>query len=80
MDKQWYKSKTIWGSIIMVFSLVLSSFGYQLGADEQAMLIKIATAITAIVGTLLAIIGRVKARKRIVRKQYPPAPSKIAEL
>ena len=67
--KKWYKSKTIWGGIITIFSLLLSLKGIQI--DEQTRQILIdqltatASAIGTLIGSLLAIYGRIKAEKKI---------------
>jgi uncharacterized membrane protein len=67
--KKWWQSKTIWGAIIMLAALVLGYFGVDVGPDEQAtfvdMVVGAINEIMALVGFVLATIGRVKADKAI---------------
>lgn len=63
--KPWYQSKTIIGAVITVLALVLTAFGYGIGAEDQAALADYAVSLGGIVGGLLAIYGRVKASKDI---------------
>lgn len=62
-------SKGVWGGILAISAGALTIFGYDLNADEQANLIEIITTlgsgIVSAVGGVLAIIGRVKATKKI---------------
>jgi hypothetical protein len=67
--KSLFASKTIWGAFIAIIAGVLSLFGYQLGAADQAELINAASGIAAAVGGLLAVYGRVVASKRIGQRQ-----------
>jgi uncharacterized membrane protein len=69
--KPWWTSKTIWGAIITVLAVVLGFFGVQVDAETQALLVDnavaAATAITALVGVVLSIYGRIKADTKIKR-------------
>jgi len=57
-NKAWYKSKTIWGSIVAILALVAGAFGYSVGQEAQA---EIVSAVIGVVGGLFAIYGRIKA-------------------
>lgn len=61
-EKPWYKSKTIWGSIVAVLALVAGIFGYQIGPDAQA---EIVTGLVGVVGGAFAIYGRIKAVDKV---------------
>lgn len=63
--KHWYQSKTIIGAVVTVLALVLTAFGYGIGAEDQAALVDYAVSLGGVVGGLLAIYGRVKASKEI---------------
>lgn len=63
--KQWYESKSIWGAIFMILALVAQAFGYEITSPDQASLVDYFSGIAGGVGGLLAIIGRVKASKKI---------------
>lgn len=65
MNKAWWASKTIWGGLITLLSVVLSVLGYQMTTEDQEILVGAITAIMGGVGGLLAIWGRVKASKPI---------------
>lgn len=63
--KQWYASKAIWGAILMILALVAQAFGYSIGAEDQATLVDTFSGIAGSAGAVLAIVGRVKASKKI---------------
>lgn len=66
--KQWYLSKTIWGSIAVIAGLALGSLGVdasdQLGTLPDTI-IKAISAVMELAGALLAIYGRVKATTKV---------------
>ena len=61
-EKPWYKSKTIWGSIVAVLALAAGAFGYEVGPEAQG---EIVTALIGVVGGGFAIYGRVKAVDKV---------------
>ena len=63
--KPWYQSKTIIGAVVTVLAMILTAFGYGIGAEDQAALVDYAVSLGGVVGGLLAIYGRVKASKDI---------------
>ena len=63
--KKWYMSKSVWGGIIAVAAAVAGAFGFTIGADEQNILAESAVAVAGVVGAVLAVVGRVKASKKI---------------
>ena len=67
--KPWWQSKTIWGALITIIALILSLFGVQIDEQTKQVLINesvaLATAIAGIVGAVLSIYGRIKAKQRI---------------
>ena len=68
-DKHWYESKGVWGGIVGVAAGALALAGHALSPDTQAAIVDngvgIATAIATVVGSALAIYGRLKADKVI---------------
>lgn len=63
--KPWYRSRTIWASIVTVVAGLGAAFGLNFGEAQQAEATEaILQAVTAVCG-LLAIIGRVVAKSRI---------------
>lgn len=64
--KSLWQSKTFWGAIIAGASgLAAAVFGVTVAPEEQEAIIGGVTAVGAVVGTVLAIIGRIKASKAI---------------
>lgn len=61
-EKPWYKSKTIWGSIVAVLALIAGAFGYNVGPEAQA---EIVTGLIGVVGGVFAIYGRIKAVDKV---------------
>jgi hypothetical protein len=69
LGKNWYESKTIWGGIITAVCGLLAVCGHVIPSASQSALTdsatQIATAIATVVGSALAIYGRLKADKVI---------------
>lgn len=63
--KKWYMSKSVWGGMIAVAAAVAGAFGFSIGAEEQSILAESAVAVAGIVGAVVAVVGRVKASKKI---------------
>lgn len=64
--KRIFQSKTIIGSVVTLLALSLSSFfGYEIGADDQTILVDTALNFIASAGAIVAIYGRIKASKKI---------------
>ena len=63
--KKWYMSKSVWGGMIAVAAAVAGAFGFSIGAEEQSILAESAVAVAGVVGAVVAVVGRVKASKKI---------------
>jgi len=64
--KPWWQSKSIWGSVVSVASLLASGLlGISLDASTQAELVNIILTVTGAAGGALAVYGRVVADKAI---------------
>ncbi len=76
--KWWGNSITIWGAIVTALSTVLPTLGPLLGLDITADLIRqlgtdvvaVVQAVGGLIGTILAIYGRVRATTQIERRQF----------
>lgn len=55
-----WESKTIWGVVIQVTALITYQLGYDIG--DQGMWVN---AIVGAIGSIIAVIGRIKAVKKI---------------
>ena len=68
-NKQWWKSKTIWGGLLMAAAFILNFFHYELSPADQTILIdtipEVIQSVSAAIGTILAIYGRVTAKTTI---------------
>ena len=58
-------SKTIWGGIIAVLAGIAGSFGYTFGLEDQAGLADAAVGVVGAIGGIVAVYGRVVAKKKI---------------
>jgi len=65
--KPWYKSKTMWGGIVAVLAGIAGVFGYNLGAEEQQVVVNSLVGIGGSVGGLLALYGRIKADGKVTK-------------
>ena len=63
--KPWYQSKTIWGAIVSVLSLVVAAFGYTVAPEDQELLALSLGAIGVAAGNVVAVYGRTKVTKRV---------------
>ena len=67
--KKWYESKGVNGSIVAIITtlsmLLLRAFGYD-AETESASIGEIITIIMALIGSIIALIGRLKASKKVI--------------
>ena len=63
--KPWYRSKTIWGSVIAIAASVLGVWDVRISPDEQARLAELIVQALGALGGLIALIGRFSASRRI---------------
>lgn len=62
------KSVTIWGALIAMSPVLLSLFGYDLSQADADGLAAQVDAIVVAIGSIIAIIGRLRANKKVVVK------------
>jgi len=69
--KHWFQSKSLWGSIIVVAALVLRVLGKELYAKtieaESGALTEWLLEAMSLVGAAIAIVGRIKATKKVTK-------------
>ncbi len=63
--KSFLTSKTVWGGLLAVASALIGLFGYTMTAADTAEAMGAVTSITAGIGGVIAVYGRVVATKRI---------------
>jgi hypothetical protein len=63
--KAWYSSRTVWGGLVAIAGACAALFGREIRPDEAAGLVEGLAALASAGGGLLAIFGRIAARKRL---------------
>jgi len=64
-QKQWYNSSTIIASIVTVIALIAGAFNYNIDTQTQQGIVELTSVIVGVIGSVVAIVGRVKASKTI---------------
>ena len=65
-SKSWLQSRTVWGALIAIVASIGGLAGTDIEPGEQADILDAIMAIVAAGGGLLAIFGRIAARKRLI--------------
>ena len=63
--KSFFASKTIWGGIIALIASLSAIWGYAITPADQAQIVELVTGMGGIVGSVLAIYGRIVATRTI---------------
>lgn len=66
--KAWYQSKTVWGSLITLLSMVTAFAGTPINPADQQSLITLTTTVAGSVGAIVSLVGRVVAKDQIERR------------
>lgn len=64
-QKQWYMSKTILASLVTVIALVAGVFNVTIDAQSQQGIVELISVSVGVIGSVVAIWGRIKASKTI---------------
>jgi len=64
-QKQWWMSKTVWGVVVMMATVLLSRFGYVITPEIQEGIVAIALDAVAVVSGIVALWGRIVATKKL---------------
>ncbi|MEM9734592.1 MAG: hypothetical protein AAF903_14055 [Pseudomonadota bacterium] len=64
-EKDWYRSRTIWGSLIAVAAALGSLIGVEIDADTQTVILEAVLQLVAVLGSIYAVFGRLSATKTI---------------
>lgn len=62
---EWWKTQSIWGSIISVASVLAGALGYAVSAEDQAVLAASLAAVGVAIGNGLAVYGRLTTTRAI---------------
>jgi len=70
--KHWWASSSIWGSLVVILASGANMIGYTITLEDQAQIIatahngaQLAANLAAFGGAVVAILGRIRATKRI---------------
>jgi hypothetical protein len=63
--KTWYSSKTIWGALVAIAASALHFTGVDIAAVDRSQIVDAIVSIAGAFGGLLAVYGRVTAKKAI---------------
>lgn len=66
--KAWYHSKTVWGSLITLISMVAAFAGSPINPADQQSLITLTTTAAGSLGAIISLVGRVVAKDKIERR------------
>jgi hypothetical protein len=64
--KAWYKSRTVWGALIAISASLAHAAGVEVTTGEEGELADLIVAGLGAVGGLVALIGRISARRRVM--------------
>lgn len=79
-SKHFLKSRTVWGAIVSVATFILAVFGYSIDATTESELIATGVAFGGVVGSVLTVVGRLKAKKNIKFKKSSNGVASIVAL
>ena len=63
--KPWWQSKTIIGSAVAVIATIGSFFNVSVGPEVQSQMVEVVSTIGAVIGSIIAIVGRFTADKTL---------------
>lgn len=63
--KSWYMSKTVWGGVVAILASCADLLGVEVAPADQIGIADGLTALVAAAGGLLAIAGRLMAKRRL---------------
>jgi hypothetical protein len=64
-EKSWYRSKTIWGGVVMALCYSAGAGGVQVTADEQVRAVDLLSAAGELAGLIMVVIGRFRASGKL---------------
>lgn len=63
--KAWYQSRTVWGALIAIAASLANAAGIEVTSGDGAELAELIVAAVGTAGGLVALIGRISARRRV---------------
>lgn len=78
--KKWSSSSGVWGGLIAaamsILAMILTFFGFDIDTETTEMMKALAVEALALAGSVTAIVGRIRASKRITRNGANHEPRK----
>lgn len=65
LTKKWYESKTVAGVLVIILAQIFGLYGYNMDEQIQKDLVEAISVLGTAVGSLIAVLGRIKAKKKI---------------
>ena len=63
--KAWYRSRTVWGALIAILASLANGAGIDVTTGDEAELADLVVAAVGVIGGLVALVGRISARRRV---------------
>ena len=63
--KAWYQSRTVWGALIAILASLANAAGIEVTAGDEGELADLIVAAVGTAGGLVALYGRILARRRV---------------
>ena len=63
--KAWYRSRTVWGALIAILASLANGAGVDVTTGDEAELADLVVAAVGVIGGLVALVGRISARRRV---------------
>ena len=64
--KAWYRSRTVWGALIAILASLANGAGVDVTTGDEAELAALVVAAVGVIGGLVALVGRISARRRVM--------------
>jgi hypothetical protein len=64
--KTWYQSRSVWGALIAIGASLAHAAGVEVTTGDEGELADLAVAAVGTIGGLIALYGRISARRRVV--------------
>lgn len=65
--KIWYQSRTVWGALVAILASLANGAGVEMTAGDEGELADLIVAAVGTIGGLVALFGRLSARRRVGR-------------
>ena len=63
--KAWYQSRTVWGALVAILASLANAAGVEVTAGDEGELADLLVAAVGTLGGLVALYGRISARRRV---------------